>query len=236
MEYIFKNLATIDEGKIKIEEGSLNVKFGINGTGKSTISQGIVKYINKTDLSDMVKFGSNIKPIITANKEFEDVIVFNQEYINNHLFKEDLMHNSFEIMINTNEYRQLCDRINNEFGNLVNVLKDNIFDNIKQELEEFQKSISIREKVKNGEKTLEILGTSKLAKGKKLNDISKFTTDNIKDYEEYLKSEKNFEWIKWFEAGQNLIINDKCPFCLKKLDSNMKTIYINFLMLLKQRH
>ena len=37
MEYIFKNLATIDEGKIKIEEGSLNVKFGINGTRNSKI-------------------------------------------------------------------------------------------------------------------------------------------------------------------------------------------------------
>lgn len=225
MEYNFKNLATIDEGKIKIEEGYLNVKFGINGTGKSTISQGIVKYINKDDLSDMIKYGADIKPVITANKEFENVIVFNQEYINNYLFKEDLIHNSFEIMINTNEYQQLRDRINNEFGNLINVLEDDIFKNIKQELEEFQKSISIREKVKNGKKTLEITGTSKLARGKKLNDISKLTTNDTKDYEEYLKSEKNFEWIKWFEAGHNLIINDKCPFCLKKLDHNMNTIY-----------
>lgn len=225
MEYTIKNLGSVDQGKIKIKENSLNVKYGINGTGKSTISKGIVKYINKSDLSDMIKYGSNIKPEIVTDKEFEDVLVFNQEYIEEHLFKEDLLNNSFEIMINTKEYRLLYQRINNEFSNLISSLKDTVFDDIRKELDEFKKSLIIKEKLVNGKKVIEIEGKSKLAKGKKINDISELTTKNIEGYTEYLKSGKNYIWLKWFEEGYDLIIDNKCPFCLNDLKPNMKLIH-----------
>ena len=36
-----KNCNCIKEANIKIEEGTLNIKYGSNGTGKSTISKAI---------------------------------------------------------------------------------------------------------------------------------------------------------------------------------------------------
>lgn len=226
MEYTFKNLAAIEEGSIKIEENSLNVKFGINGTGKSTISKGITKYIKRESYNNLKKYGSDEMPTITSNKDFDDVIVFNQEYINNYLFKEDLINNSFEIMINTEEYQYLSKKVDNEFQYLLETLKDKDLYNIKTELEQFRNSISFKEKQAKGKQAVvDILGTSKLAKGKKLNDISEFTTSNTKDYQEYLINEKNYEWLKWFEAGYNLILNNKCPFCLNELSPNMNIIH-----------
>ena len=41
MEIIIKNCNNIDSGKIEISNNKLNIKFGINGTGKSTITKAI---------------------------------------------------------------------------------------------------------------------------------------------------------------------------------------------------
>lgn len=41
MELIIKNCNNIKEGNINVEENKLNIKYGINGTGKSTLSKAI---------------------------------------------------------------------------------------------------------------------------------------------------------------------------------------------------
>ena len=41
MELIITNCNNIDSGKIEITNNKLNIKFGINGTGKSTITRAI---------------------------------------------------------------------------------------------------------------------------------------------------------------------------------------------------
>ena len=41
MEVLVKNCNSIDNAGVHIEEATLNIKFGVNGTGKSTISSAI---------------------------------------------------------------------------------------------------------------------------------------------------------------------------------------------------
>ena len=41
MDIVIKNCNNIVNGTIKIVKGCLNVKYGINGTGKSTIAKAI---------------------------------------------------------------------------------------------------------------------------------------------------------------------------------------------------
>lgn len=47
----------IDNGKITVRENCLNIKFAINGTGKSTISKAIIASINdqKNGTKDLQK-------------------------------------------------------------------------------------------------------------------------------------------------------------------------------------
>ena len=50
MELTIKNCNNIDSGKIVITNGKLNIKFGINGTGKSTITRAIKYKIDSPEL------------------------------------------------------------------------------------------------------------------------------------------------------------------------------------------
>jgi hypothetical protein len=46
MEIEISNCNNIDYGLVKIEEGVLNIKYAINGTGKSTVSKSIQKSVS----------------------------------------------------------------------------------------------------------------------------------------------------------------------------------------------
>lgn len=46
MEIEICNCNNIDNGRIVIAEGFLNIKYAINGTGKSTISKAILKSVS----------------------------------------------------------------------------------------------------------------------------------------------------------------------------------------------
>ena len=48
----------------------------------------------------------------------KNVLVFNQEYVDKYLFQEDIINNTFEILINTHEYNVAQNRINDLFNEL----------------------------------------------------------------------------------------------------------------------
>lgn len=57
MDVIIKNCNSIDEADVHIEEATLNIKFGINGTGKSTISNAIkLKCSDESRLQELTPF------------------------------------------------------------------------------------------------------------------------------------------------------------------------------------
>lgn len=52
MNIIIRNCKNIDSGTVTIEEGKLNIKYAINGTGKSTIAQVIDCVASDGDIGD----------------------------------------------------------------------------------------------------------------------------------------------------------------------------------------
>lgn len=62
MEITIKHCNNIVEGTIAIEKNKLNIKYGINGTGKSTIAHAIEKNDN---LIFLKPFGSEETPSVT---------------------------------------------------------------------------------------------------------------------------------------------------------------------------
>ena len=49
MDIILENCNNITQGRAIIVEGALNIKYAINGTGKSTISKAITAVVNQDD-------------------------------------------------------------------------------------------------------------------------------------------------------------------------------------------
>ena len=54
MELKIEKCNNLENGTFDIQKGSLNVKYGINGTGKSTISKALDIFINNKDKNTLV--------------------------------------------------------------------------------------------------------------------------------------------------------------------------------------
>ena len=90
MEIIeIRNCNCIKEATISVEPKALNIKYGINGTGKSTISKAISIAAIGGDISVLRPYGisesDEEQPEIQA-LEYETIKVFDDSYVNDKLF------------------------------------------------------------------------------------------------------------------------------------------------------
>ena len=74
---VIKNCNNIKEALITIEQGNLNIKFAINGTGKSTIAKALLN--KEKDLSLLKPFGKEEIPYVECNPKFNNVELFDSD-------------------------------------------------------------------------------------------------------------------------------------------------------------
>jgi len=224
MNISIKNCNNIREAIICIEENHLNIKYGINGTGKSTIAKAIEQSSNGR-LDELMPFMyrdkniDDIQPTIDGVDSFSTVLVFNEEYINQFVFQEnELLENSFNIFIKDAQYIDNQEAINTLIENVKIIFNDNDKLNIIiKDLEELSSSFG---KSKDG-----YAKSGKLAKsigsGNKLQNIPQ----GLEEYSDYLHSENNVKWLKWQIDGSKSYLNikeDKCPYCTTKVEESKK--------------
>lgn len=100
-----KNCNSILKGNIKVEEEKLNIKYGINGTGKTTIAKAIEVANDSEKLQELKSYFAEDSADVTINPPFEKVLVFNEEFVEQVVFKEDeVIENSFEVFLKTPTY------------------------------------------------------------------------------------------------------------------------------------
>ena len=115
MELIIKNCNNIKEGNINVEENKLNIKYGINGTGKSTLSKAISLSVDGQSIEILRPFGTDdtITPSISGIENIKSIKIYNEEYINKYLFLPDNVYlNSFEVFIKPENYDTQINDIN----------------------------------------------------------------------------------------------------------------------------
>lgn len=227
MQFTIKNCNSIDEALIFIEPGRLNIKYGPNGTGKSTIAKAI-DFGSKAgaDLSQLTPFkyrsgdpNTSPKPSIEGAEQFSKVAVFNEEYVNQFVFKQDeVLKNSFDIFIRNGEYEAKMEEI------------ESIVTEIK---ETFNKNEKINEVIKDLSDLSEGFGKSQsgfsqagkigkgIGKGNKIEHIPAALTP----YASFIKSENNVKWIKWqIEGNAFLETSTDCPYCTAPTEEKKSTI------------
>ena len=101
------NCNNISEAKISITENTLNIKYGCNGTGKSTISEAIRIKTEGKRLEVLKPFtddeNDDANPLVNDIK-FTKVKVFNEDYIKNYLFKsEGIFADSYSVLLQSKE-------------------------------------------------------------------------------------------------------------------------------------
>lgn len=214
MKFEINNCNNIDSGEIDVEPSKLNIKFGINGTGKSTITKAIKYSVESLDkLVELTPFKlreieTELEPTVIKPDEITSVFIFNEEYLNQFLYKEDeLIANSFEIFVKTPNYIESSEKIKELLREITNIFSNNEeldqvisdFENLAKNFKSTQTGLSKTSSIYKG-----------LAEGNKLEHIP----DTLSRYSSFLKNENCTTWLDWQIKGENFIdISDNCPYC-----------------------
>ena len=91
MDIILENCNNITQGRAIIVEGALNIKYAINGTGKSTISKAITAVVNQDDKAlDLLvpyQFANDPthRPKVMGVDNIHKVMTFDEAYIDQYM-------------------------------------------------------------------------------------------------------------------------------------------------------
>lgn len=210
------NCNCIDEAEIEIEERALNIKYGPNGTGKSTISKAIfAKANNNVDLLNELKpYGKNDLPDI-QDFTYRKVKVFDETYVNSYLFQENsFLENSYHVFLRSDE----CDKLASDIGELLQALQGMFQDseeikNLRFFLPQYFNTISYKDGTisKRG-------GVGELLKG---NGAGFDRHEELKPYSPFYSGRDMVtvsKWAKWRGDGIKQMNGDTCPFCTHDME------------------
>jgi predicted ATPase len=106
------NCNNLDSAEITLVKSALNIKYGPNGIGKSTIAKALTLRADGSDaLKELTPFKyregtGHPEPAIVGADSIQSVLTFDDQYVSQFVFQQDeVLKNSFEIFINTAEYQ-----------------------------------------------------------------------------------------------------------------------------------
>lgn len=213
MQIKIKQCNNILNADINISEGCLNIFYGRNGIGKSTVAKALQLFSMNESLNILKPFGAQENEIPTVEGfENKKILVFGEKYVDNFLFKKDsIIDNSFNVFVKTAEYEKLKNNIDNILAKIkTNIIDDENVMKFKDLLEQLDNKFKL-----NGDGTLDKRKMKGIEKGmgsytdipKELKEMTPFFSDN----------KIVINWVDWRtkgykEYGQKGI----CPFCAHK--------------------
>lgn len=218
-----KNCNNIAKGELVIEEGKLNIFYGINGTGKTTIAKAIEFSKETQKIEELQSYFAEEPASVAISPEVSKILVFNEDFVSNVVFKEDeVIQNSFEVFLKTPDYSQKKAQLDQHLLTLHNIVKQD------EEIQELQRLLSqITSKFKrnaNGEFSKTGVYKSVLSKSNLYN-----IPEELICYSPFItNTEINISWIDWKTKGDEYDIGNNCPYCseaLKSVHNQRKKIF-----------
>ncbi|HWH26231.1 MAG TPA: hypothetical protein VNT53_06260 [Pseudolysinimonas sp.] len=205
----------LETAGITLMQSALNIKYGPNGIGKSTIARALTlraeggealkaltpfKYREGTD---------HPRPTVTGADEIQSVLTFDDQYVSQFVFQRDeVLLNSFEIFINTEEYRTGIEEIEQLFAALQETFVEQAEFN--DAVHAFTHLCDVFGVTKAGALSKSTKGYKAMAVGGKLKNIP----EPLKGYTGFLQSNDPAGWIGWQSKGMGFLeLSDNCPFC-----------------------
>jgi ABC-type lipoprotein export system ATPase subunit len=224
-----KNCNNIDSGNIEVKENTLNIKYAINGTGKSTIARAILTSISDRtnrsnglqELTPFKNIGSGTGlPEVEGIENISNIKIFDEKYINEFVFQADeLLKGSFDIFIRDENYDKGMQEINALVETMQKMLsQDKDIGDLIKDFNEL--SSSFGKPTKSG-----IHGSSNMAKAFKDGNKIVHIPAGLEGFKDYIQHSENYKWIKWQLDGKNYIdISSDCPYCTNDIKNNKDTI------------
>lgn len=215
-----RNCNNIRTADISLAECTLNIKFGYNGTGKSTISEAIRLKMEGKDLSGLTPFwatdSENDNAPSVGDIPFRKVKVFNDEYIRQYLFKQEgIFADSYSVLLKSEE----CDELTRQINELLSELQDSVFqgDSIRTLAETLATYTSTVKYSTDG--VTKRGGVGEVLKGGGAGFEKYPVLDRYKPFYSST-ADKVAKWAKWRTDGISQMNGNACPFCTTDLEED----------------
>jgi ABC-type Mn2+/Zn2+ transport system ATPase subunit len=216
----------IDAARILIKPGTLNIKYGPNGTGKSTLAKAIELAVRGDDLAPLLPFkhrgkdaAATPKPQVSGLQHITSVFVFNEDYVNQFVFQQDeVVKNSFNIFIKSAEYDTKMAAIEASVAGIKDTFQKN--QNLAQILTDLADLSDSFGKSQSGFSKAGRLSKA-LGGGNKLENIP----ESLTLYTGFIKGDSSAKWIGWQLKGKEFLgIGSDCPYCASSVEGKRETI------------
>lgn len=124
MEIELENVGAIKKGTITFDDNKINIIYGSNGIGKTTILAALQAKLNDAfdnGSSPFVPFfNKSAQPKITLNNcSISSILTFNRNYVDLYLYNsEDIANNSYSLMAKTQNYDNQIQTINQQIADV----------------------------------------------------------------------------------------------------------------------
>ncbi|WP_035677032.1 AAA family ATPase [Bradyrhizobium liaoningense] len=216
---VISNCNSVDRAEISVLKGTLNIKYGPNGLGKSTLAKAIVSQIRGDGtLGDLMPFKSRRKadappPSVQGIDGMGSALVFDDDYVQQFVFqKDEVLKNSFDIFIKTPDYVAAMESIDILLAGVKQTLTNNA---------EIELAISDFKELRDGfgkSKPGNIPKNSKIHKAFGTGNKTENIPEALKPFETFIKSQEPSKWIGWqIKGNEYLKLGDNCPYCATPL-------------------
>jgi energy-coupling factor transporter ATP-binding protein EcfA2 len=215
IEVDISNCNNIDNGHFLIEKGKLNIKYGMNGTGKSTIATALELSSKKQPLTPLKSFGADEdeEATVDVSEPLGNVFVFNEEFVNTLVFQErSLIENAFDVFIKTPDYDERRASLDSRLKELkVDIGKDERILQLRADLQEFA------DKLRLTKSKTELTRNSNLKSILKKDNLFNIPSP-LQKYSPFISDDSlSINWIDWKTKGEQFDAKGICPFCSVKL-------------------
>lgn len=213
--YQILNCNSIKQAFINVYDKCLNIKYGFNGTGKTTIAKAIYFCKQQDELNkQMLPYDSTnsvkCNVIVSPKNPYKKIMIFNEDYVNKFIIKKkgDFC-NTFDVLLKDEK----CEQLENNIESLISKLSVN---SSQEKLNQLYSFVCSFEKILVDYKQIDSDVVDDILNGYGLG----FKRDSrLASYECYysLPFSKRLNWAQWRCNGITIMGNkDHCPFCMRK--------------------
>ncbi len=219
-----QNCNNITDGELSIGVDKLNILFGRNGTGKSTIARAIDLWSRGNDINELAPYGSvstDTPPSINGVPS-GSIAIFDDSYVSQYVYQTDsLIKDAFEVLVRSKEYDEAKKNIDDALAKIKTTITG------REEVIALQQHIGVL--IHN----IEFTGANKLAKRKGgikgvLDGKGAYFNPpaELDDLRPFFAEDSVSKWAAWRLQGfTDFGAKGCCPYC--SIGDTEKTARIN---------
>ncbi|MCL2400822.1 MAG: AAA family ATPase [Defluviitaleaceae bacterium] len=200
----------IKSAELEFFHDKLNIFYGKNGTGKSTIAKALFLQSQNESLESLRPYTKDTFTPKVEGIEAGDIAIFDEKYVNQYVYQKDtVIENAFKVFVESAEYRNAKNNIDTIFLEIKNsITEDEEIKSLQTQLEQLIKVIKKTASTNKLSKTGGIKGVLS-GKGGYTNPPA-----TLSKLEPFFKDSIVIDYAKWRNDGNKNFGDEACcPYC-----------------------